>query len=220
MIGLLRLFGASGGDDTSLPRRLRPVDISSDEPLALPSDPTDASLVVRVRAGDEAAFEQLYHAHFDPLWEFAYTFVRTSDVAKDVVQDVFLGVWLHRTQWSVASTVRGYLFGAVRNRALKVIRRDRIDEHATSRIAQNVALDETRDDPSVLAEGAEIDAAVGRLLEGLPERQRTAVELKWRYQLTWGEVGAAMGISKVAAWKLGVSAQRRLHELKARYQNE
>jgi RNA polymerase sigma-70 factor (ECF subfamily) len=178
-------------------------------------------LVTRIRSGDERAFAELYHEHFDALWTFARTFVFTSDAAKDAVQDVFLALWLQRRRWTVVTTVQAYLFGAVRNRALKTLRRDRSDARAVQHVVHDVEANdhpaETVQAPDQLAAANELERAVAHIIETLPERQRTAVELKWRYDLSWAEVGEAMSISKVAAWKLGAAAQRRLAPLRERF---
>jgi len=178
-------------------------------------------VVARIRAGDEAAFEAVYHAHFDALWEFARTLVKSNDVAMDAVQEVFLSLWARRASWNVLTTVQGYLFGAVRNQALKSLRHDR----SSARAEHRAELEQRHADedgeggrlPDAIAAEHELERAVTRVIESLPERQRTAVELKWRYELSWAEVGEAMGISKVAAWKLGAAAQRRLEPLRERF---
>jgi RNA polymerase sigma-70 factor (ECF subfamily) len=203
-------FAAESGEDGDARRPDAPVVLHRSHASS------ESTLVSCIQGGDEHAFAELYRTYFDALWTFARTLLRTNDGAKDVVQDVFLSLWLQRTRWVVTTTVQGYLFGAVRNRALKVLRHDR----SGVRAVEHAEHPESRPDepaPDVLAAASELEWAVAHVIETLPERQRTAVELKWRHDLSWAEVGDAMGISKIAAWKLGLAAQRRLLPLRDRF---
>ncbi len=94
--------------------------MSASHPLhhAAPSVPPDAELVARIRAGDEGGCEALYVAHHGPLWRFAYGYVRSAEIAEELVQEVFLALWRNRADWEVSGSVRAWLYGAVRNRAL------------------------------------------------------------------------------------------------------
>ena len=56
----------------------------------------DADLVVRLREGDERAFEALFRAHAGALCRLAYHYLESTALAEDVVQDVLLRVWERR----------------------------------------------------------------------------------------------------------------------------
>jgi len=80
--------------------------------------PSDAELVARIRAGDVAAFETMFRRHYEALVAFARVHTHSPDAARDAVCDVFATLYERRAQWHIASTVRGYLFRAVRNQIL------------------------------------------------------------------------------------------------------
>jgi RNA polymerase sigma-70 factor (ECF subfamily) len=82
----------------------------------------DAALVRRVRRGDTTAFESLFRAYATPLRAFACRVVHEHDVARELVQDVFLSIWIKRRTWVVQGSVSTYLFRAIRNRALNAVR--------------------------------------------------------------------------------------------------
>ena len=86
----------------------------------------ESNLIARIRRGDESAFESLYLAHHDELWRFAYTHVRSRDVAEELVQDVFLAVWGTRATWEVKTRVRAWLYASVRHLALNHLRHERV----------------------------------------------------------------------------------------------
>ena len=86
----------------------------------------ESELVLRIRAGDESACEALYRAYRTPLWRFAYSYVRSPEVAEELVQDVFLALWRNRAEAGTRGSIRTWLYAAIRNQALNHLRHERI----------------------------------------------------------------------------------------------
>src|SRR4051812_22611481 len=88
-----------------------------------PSD--DESLAVlprRIRNGDIGAFEELFRAMHAPLCEVVDSYVGSQAIAEEIVQDLFLLLWVKRNEFPAASSLRAYLFTSARNRALHHLR--------------------------------------------------------------------------------------------------
>src|SRR5438477_12354737 len=86
-------------------------------------------LVARIRAGDEAAFEAMFRAYYDPLCRYVAAYLGSRDAAEDAVQGVFARLWEDRAHWAVGE-VRHYLYAAVRRRAISQIRRMAVQRRA------------------------------------------------------------------------------------------
>jgi RNA polymerase sigma-70 factor (ECF subfamily) len=158
------------------------------------SPTNESDLVARIRAGDEAAFRDLYLAHHDGLWRFAYTYVRSRDVAEELVQDVFLSLWGARTSWEVKTRARAWLFAAVRHLALNHLRHERVvaaNVDATTMGARPAGQQEA-------AEAQELDEAIARALAELPERRRIAMTLRWKEDMSPLEIAAVLGTTPEA----------------------
>src|SRR5881394_3449437 len=80
-------------------------------------------LVARIRAGDEAAFEAMFRAYYDPLCRHVAPYLGSRDAAEDAVQGLFVRIWEDRARW-VVSDLGHYLYTAVRGPAARP-RRDR-----------------------------------------------------------------------------------------------
>ncbi|MCC8134641.1 MAG: hypothetical protein LIP04_14515 [Tannerellaceae bacterium] len=81
-----------------------------------------ALLVRKVRNGDRVAFNELYRIHYLSLLSYAELLL-DADEAKDVVQDVFLNVWIHRENLNETLSVRSYLLHSVYNSALNILKK-------------------------------------------------------------------------------------------------
>ena len=76
------------------------------------------------RRGKEAPFVRLFDDHHLPLFRFAWRLTGSMADAEDIVQECFLGLLRAECGFDPARTaIRTYLFGAVRNQALKRLRR-------------------------------------------------------------------------------------------------
>ena len=173
----------------------------------------DAALVARVRAGDEAAFRGLYLAHVGMLVRFAGRFIRPVDSATDVVQDVFAALWTRRAEWQVSGAVRTYLYGAVRRRALAMIRDANVAARAVDGAlarGEGLGAGSGPADQALQMEQDELAAMIERAIEALPERQRTAVLLRWNDEMNAAEIGRVLGISDTAVRKLLLAARKRI----------
>ena len=102
-----------------------------------PGSLDESELVLRIRAGDESACEALYRAYRGPLWRFAYSYVRSPEVAEELVQEVFLALWRNRGEAGARGCLRTWLYAAIRNQALNHLRHERIVTRLDERAKQD-----------------------------------------------------------------------------------
>src|SRR4051812_33497032 len=140
------------------------------------------------RKGGEAAFLQLFDEHHVPLFRFAYRLTGSVADAEDVVQECFLELLRPGCSYEPRrSGLRTYLYGVVRNQALK-------------RRRKNAAGDGSG--PELRAEGSpemevlrtEMEDVVSRAVMQLPEMQREVLILAHYEQMPVAEIGRVLAI--------------------------
>ena len=184
-----------------------------------------------MRAGDEGGYEVLYLAYHEPLWRFAYGYVRSAAVAEELVQEVFLALWRNRAEWEVTGSVRAWLYGAVRNQALNHLRHQRIADRVAERqqSARTIGpadaapvdgrcpgMAAAAPDAQALAEAHELEEVVARAIAALPERRRIAMTLSWREELAPQEIAGVLGTTPEVVRVLLSRARRELAALVGR----
>ncbi len=93
----------------------------------LNEDGSAVLLVGKVRKdNDKQAFEVIFKNYHKPLFGYAYSFVRQSQAAEDIIQTVFLNIWANRKTWHPQGSLTEYLFKAVRNRSLNFLKREQM----------------------------------------------------------------------------------------------
>jgi RNA polymerase sigma-70 factor (ECF subfamily) len=171
-------------------------------PLTLVATPSraplsDADLVRQIRGGDAQAFEVLFRDRYEPLVRYAHTFLDSVEGARDIVCEVFAAVWQQRMAWEPAGGVQAYLFCAVRNRCMNVIRDDRRHDELWERrhpdeLPLPRAASITVDDE---LERSARWAAVREAIEEMRGLRREAMRLRWIEQMGHAEIALVMGIS-------------------------
>ena len=186
--------------------------------------PSEAELVARLRAGDEAACEALFMAHHEGLWRFAFGYVRSREVAEEIVQEVFLQLWRDRARCDVRASMRALLYAAVRNHALNHLRHERVVARIADRMSANAvaepgapvaAMGAPAADAQVVLEDRELDEVVTRAIAALPERRRVAMSLRWAHGLSAPEIARVVGTTPEAVRVLLTRARQELASLLA-----
>jgi RNA polymerase sigma-70 factor (family 1) len=153
----------------------------------------ESGCVERIRVGDSTAFEALFRSYHAALCAFAYRYLGARDLAEEMVQEVFLFVWERRETWQVRTSVKSYLFTAVRNAALSYLRHERVVRRRETEALELLEMPLASADLEVAA--AETTAAVQRAVGRLPERCRLVFTLHREHGLTYAEVADVLGIS-------------------------
>ena len=76
----------------------------------------------QLSAGDHRAMDYMFDTYYNMLCNKALGYVKDTDKAEDVVQDVMLNIWKKRATIKIDSTLKGYLLRSVVNRSFNVIR--------------------------------------------------------------------------------------------------
>jgi len=80
------------------------------------------TLLRRIKEDDESAFNELYIRYFNLLNLFSYSIVNDNGVSEEIIDDVFLKLWLKRNSLPNISNEKVYLYTAVRNASLNYLR--------------------------------------------------------------------------------------------------
>lgn len=152
----------------------------------------------RVTRGDVAAFERLFRHFAAELATFAASYVDGEDEAEEVVHIVFCWLWEHRVTLPQPRSVRSYLFAAIRNRALNVVRDRRTEAAFRERAARaggDGAFAPAAPSPDSELAARDIGHALAEALLRMPPRCREVYSLAREHGLTYAEIAETLGIA-------------------------
>lgn len=155
-------------------------------------------IVLAIRASDVTVFAQVFRAYYRDLHRYAQAMTYSSEIAEEVVDDVFAALWERRVDWAPVSTIRAYLFRAVRNRALNAI----ISAKSASRVetlaaleVNPIAMSQEPVAPDQAIASSETETAVWAAVNALSQEARMVVALRWQEEMSWAEVAEVTGLS-------------------------
>lgn len=149
----------------------------------------------RIRNGDGKAFEEMFLKYYSRLCSFAVKIVKSPDLAKDCVQEVFLKIWRNREEWEINYSLAVYLYQAVRNQALNKAEKRKINRSYTQKYYQE-ELQKGSEEKRLLSEQDQLVKAIWEIAEGMPERRRTVFELNRKHSLSYKEIAGVMNIAR------------------------
>ena len=159
---------------------------------------TDALLAARLAAGDDLALAEVFD-RFGPAVYSAALRVAGDAAAQDVVQDVFVALWLYPGRYDpAAGTLRTYLVVLARHRAVDLVRGE-FRRIARQERHQRLAHGQWSPSPCDEVLAGEAASVVREAVSLLPDSQRRVVELAYFGGLTCREVALAAGIPEGTA---------------------
>lgn len=179
-------------------------------------DDSEQSLLKRLLAGDESAFETLVGAYHDRLIRLARTYVRTEALAADVVQETWLAVLRGLPRFEGRSSLRTWIFHVLANRArTHAVREGRFVPFTELSSADATEPDGPGGDwflesgawreppapwsstnPESMALNEELQRALDAAVDALPESQRAVLVLRDMEGLSPGEACNILDLSE------------------------
>jgi|TARA_R110000737_G_scaffold353010_1_gene401730 RNA polymerase sigma-70 factor (ECF subfamily) len=160
---------------------------------------------------DKNRFKEVFKKYYNPLCNYASTIVKDHKMAQDVVQDVFTKLWDKRDNVSIDSNEKSYLFQAVKNRSLEILRKQKNDQKVS-----------TADYKDLYVDGSEIDEQARKYMlkeflyksiRQLPPKCQEIFVMNKVNGLTYNEIALDLDISvKTVENHIG-KAYRKLREL-------
>lgn len=153
------------------------------------------ALQKQIAADDQQAFAALYGLFYRKLNAFAFSLVRSKEISEDVVEEVFIKLWVNRRTINTVNNIAVYLYVAVKNQAL-----NKLSEKARKLIYEpfdgfDPPMETLQDDPFTMLVTGEMLASLNKAIEDLPPRCKMIFKLVREEGLRYREVAEILNIS-------------------------
>lgn len=146
-----------------------------------------------LREGNHKAFEELFESYFESLSRYAFSILRDSDEAQDVVQKVFYKLWDQHKELDIRTSIKSYLYRIVHNESLNFV------HQRTNRAEINAEIvssnDDASDNVSEQLIASDLQQAIDHALEKLPPQCRKVFEMSRMEQKSYSEIAQNLAIS-------------------------
>ncbi len=154
----------------------------------------EQGLLSRIAEGDESAFRQLYDLHEPLVYGTALSYLKSPDWARDIVQDIFLKIWLKRIELRKMEKPEDFLFIMTRNEVLNALRRKfdtvTLGDYYEDALPADLLL------PDARLQLRQTHATIQQAVEQLPDQQKRVYILSREQGLSHEQIAEQLGIDK------------------------
>jgi RNA polymerase sigma-70 factor (family 1) len=151
-------------------------------------------LLQEIANGDERSFAVLVDYHWNKLYAMGVAYLKSSSLAQDIVQDIFIKLWLKREELPAIKDFNSWLFILTRNALLDALKKNRriinTDESILEGLLEPAASSEQRYDYKHLSE------VFQKGIEQLPPQQRQVFRMSFEQAMSHDEICDKLGIAK------------------------
>ncbi|TZF86302.1 RNA polymerase sigma-70 factor (plasmid) [Pedobacter sp. BS3] len=155
---------------------------------------SDLELVASLQDGDQAAFAEIYDRYFGVLYVHAFKRLKDEDEAKDLVQELFAGLWSKRTELFLKTNLSNYLYTSVRNRVINTIAHKDVASRYIAELPHQIATENCITDYRLRER--QLAAIIEQEIQALPPRMREVFQLSRKANLTYKEIAEELGLSE------------------------
>ena len=155
--------------------------------------PEESHILEKIRQGDLEAYETIFKAYYQSLCIFALRYLKRTDLAEEIVQDIFVNIWEKRSSLVFEVSLKSYLYRAVHNNSLKFLQHQKVvDKHAKR------VMDRGEDyfsEPSQNLQVEELNAKLGIAFAAMSDKTREIFEMSRNEGLKYQEIAEKLRIS-------------------------
>ena len=187
--------------------------------MADKTEDTDELILTLLKANDTGASSLLYEEHYKAVYNSVKKYIRNTDEAKDITQELFINVWDKRAVLNITKPIRKYLLSAAHNRVINYKRdldrnhrlmNEVVDRSGGERMAYPV---------DVHVEAKELEKMIKEAIALLPDTLRKKFSMSRKLGMTYKEMAAHLKVSEKAVEKGMTKALKLMRIMLGKYIN-
>lgn len=153
---------------------------------------SDGQLVEAIRQNDSAAFQLLYYRYYKPLFRFAWYRLHSTELIRDLLQELFFKLWMNRNQLDPERSIKAYLYKSLTNLIIN---------HLKLHSSHSVSFDNITELTTGKEDNPDMMIDIQNLLNHLPEKLKMVFMLSRVEGYKYNEIAEICGISIKAVEK-------------------
>ena len=151
-------------------------------------------LINGIKTKNKIVFDFIFHYYYSGLCAFAEKITGSQAAAEDIVQDLFVTLWIKNEQTLISSSLKNYLFTSVKNRSLDFLKHEKTKAKRLNKLIPSER--PTENLSNLWFAEAELKQRLEKCLEKLPPRCKEILVLSRFEGLKNQEIAERLGISK------------------------
>lgn len=162
---------------------------------------TDIELFVKIKSGNQDAFEFIFLRYYEDLCLYAKSMTGSKEASEEIVQDVFVKIWESRETLEISSSVRSYLYRFVHNQCVNELEhwkvKNRFVKNSIDKLSYNSLLPTPFSSEYPIANliVKELEEKIDESIRALPSQCREVFLLIREEELSYQQVADKLNIS-------------------------
>jgi RNA polymerase sigma-70 factor (ECF subfamily) len=149
--------------------------------------------ITSINIAEEAGFEQVFKAHFKALHAYAAIMLRDEVAGEEVVQNMFLKLWVKRNEMQFDTSLKAYLYKWVHNLCLNHIKHEKVRSAHRDYVAYTSRVESGNPDENLVH--SQLKEKLQEALNELPEGCRTIFQMSRFEELKYREIAEQLDVS-------------------------
>ena len=155
----------------------------------------DKELLMQLALSNEEAFECLFGRYHERLFKYISLFLKSPQIAEEVVMDVFMKIWSVRDQIGQVENFSSFLFRVAHNKAIDFLRMVSKNPDVRELMWDTMQLS-APDNADALVLKTEFESKVRQALALLSEQRRKVFEMSREQEMSHEQIARTLGLSK------------------------
>lgn len=154
---------------------------------------SEEQLMQMLSNGNESAFKILMEQHRERIYTHAMRFLKSHDMAEEVVHDVFLKLWLNRNNLHHKGPIEGWIFTVARNNVINRNKKIQNENKVINELKISYTIEDNSTQTSITF--SEYQHVANQAINQLTEKQLTIYNLARHENLSYSEIAQMLNIS-------------------------
>lgn len=160
--------------------------------MSYPHSYDEKEILSQVATGDELAFSALLKKYHQLLGTYVLRFTRSRELTEEIVQDVFMKIWVNKEMLTTVADFRAYLFVLTKNHVLNCLKKQARERLLTTSLDALPVIPDVRDPLTTNTHYELIDEAIDQL----PPQQQKVYLMSRHERLKYAEIALRLNISR------------------------
>ncbi|NJK86402.1 MAG: RNA polymerase sigma-70 factor [Bacteroidales bacterium] len=148
----------------------------------------------KLKSGDEGFYQSLFKEYYSGLSFYAFKYVKDLEIAKEIVQDLFVKIYEKRYSLTIDISLKSYLYRAVHNSCMNHLQQVSIREHHHGVIRTD--MDEIENFSEDVVFAVELEQKIYNEIEKLPVQCKKIFKMNRFDGLSNSDIAEKLNLSK------------------------
>jgi RNA polymerase sigma-70 factor (ECF subfamily) len=150
-------------------------------------------LLALIKEGDRGAFDEIYERYWVKLYKTAFDRIKSIDEAEDMIQDLFIDLWMKRNSLIINISLSAYLFTAVKYKVINYIEANIVRHNYLQSLNKAIIDCDDSTNQSILC--MDMERWINSEIQKLSPKVKRVFELSREENLTIREIAKKLNVS-------------------------